>query len=54
MLIEVEVSEDKIRGSVDGRTLFEVRDSSYRRGKIGLFCYAQEGQGFDNITVIGQ
>jgi hypothetical protein len=52
LLIEVEVAGDRIRASVDGRRLFEVRDSSYARGKIGLFCYAQEGQAFDNATVI--
>ncbi|HYP25095.1 MAG TPA: hypothetical protein VE262_00115 [Blastocatellia bacterium] len=51
MLIEVEVTGEKIRASVDGRGLFEVNDSSYPRGKIGLFSYAQEGQAFDNVTV---
>ena len=54
MSIQIEVSGEKIRGTVDGRVLFEARDSSYARGKVGLFCYAQEGQSFDNVTVIEQ
>jgi hypothetical protein len=54
MTVEVDLSGDRIKASVDGRGLFEVRDSSYARGKIGLFCYAQDGQAFDNVTVIEQ
>src|SRR4030095_3965644 len=38
MLIEVNVERDLIKASVDGKPLFEVRDGSYTRGKIGLFC----------------
>ena len=52
--IEVEVQGDVIRASVDGRQPFEVKDGSYRRGKIGLFCYAQKGQAFDDVKVVGQ
>jgi hypothetical protein len=52
MLIEVEVEGDTVRAVVDGKTLFETRDASYRRGKIGLFCYAQSGQSFDNVRVV--
>jgi hypothetical protein len=32
--------------------LLEVTDGSYRRGKIGLFCYAQKGQAFDDVRVV--
>lgn len=53
MMIEVRVDGDLIGASVDGRQLFEVKDGSYRRGKIGLFCYAQRGQAFDDVKVIG-
>lgn len=52
MLIEVEVIGDLIRATVNGRILFEIRDSSYSRGKIGLFCYAQNGQSFDDVKVL--
>lgn len=52
MLIEVEVIDDLIRATTDGRVLFEVRDSSYSRGKIGLFCYAQNNQAFDEVKVL--
>jgi len=52
MLIEVEVIDDLIRATVNGRILFEIRDSSYNSGKIGLFCYAQNGQAFDDVKVL--
>jgi len=52
MMIEVEVEGDAIRASIDGRQLFEVKDGSYRRGEIGLFCYAQKGQAFDDVKVV--
>jgi hypothetical protein len=51
MFIEVVVTGDTINGSVDGRKLFEVRDSAYGRGKVGLFCYAQNDQAFDEVKV---
>ncbi|MEK6320494.1 MAG: hypothetical protein AABN33_02300 [Acidobacteriota bacterium] len=54
MMIEVNVEGDVIKASVDGRHLFEVKDDSYRRGKVGLFCYAQKGQAFDDVRVVGQ
>jgi len=50
--IEVRVDGDLISASLDGRQLFEVKDASYRRGKIGLFCYAQNGQAFDDVRVV--
>lgn len=52
-VIHVRVTEDRISGDVDGRPLFEVRDRSYRRGKVGLFCYAQRDQAFDDVKVRG-
>ncbi len=51
VLIEVSVDGDVITASVDGKQLFEVKDSAYKRGKIGLFCYAQKGQAFDDVRV---
>ena len=54
MLIEVAVEGDVIRAAVDGRQLFEVRDGALSRGEIGLFCYAQNGQAFDDVKVISQ
>jgi hypothetical protein len=53
MTIEVRVVGDVIKASVDGKHLFEVKDSSYKYGKIGLFCYAQSGQAFDDVRVVG-
>jgi len=52
MSIEVSVVGDLIRASVDGKSLFEVRDASNPRGRIGLFCYAQSGMAFDDVRVV--
>jgi hypothetical protein len=52
MLVQVDVTGDTISGSVNGERLFEVKDGAYRAGKIGLFCFAQGGQSFDNVRVI--
>lgn len=52
MTIEVRVDGDVIKASVDGRQLFEVKDGSYTHGKVGLFCYAQKGQSFDDVRVV--
>lgn len=54
MTIEVRVEGEVIRASVDGRHLFELKDSTYRSGKIGLFCYAQKGQAFDDVRVVSE
>jgi hypothetical protein len=54
MLVEVIVEGDSIQAKVDDRLLFDIKDSSYRRGKVGLFCYAQNGQAFDNVVVSSQ
>jgi hypothetical protein len=51
--IEVEVRGEIITASVDGRQLFEVKNAAYKSGKVGLFCYAQKGQAFDDVRVIG-
>ena len=50
--IEVSVVGDLMKASVDGKFLFEVRDSSIQRGRIGLFCYAQSGIAFDDVRVV--
>lgn len=52
--IEVNVDGEVIKVSVDGDQLFETKDGSYRSGKIGLFCYAQNGQSFDDVRVVSQ
>jgi hypothetical protein len=54
MIIEVEVDGELLAARVDGRELFRVKDGSYRRGKIGLFCYAQNGQAFDDVRVVSR
>jgi hypothetical protein len=52
MMIEVNVEGDVIIARVDGTPLFEITDVSYKRGRIGLFCYAQKGQAFDDVRVL--
>ena len=54
MQIEVEVDGTSIKASVNGTFLCEVTDKSYSRGKIGLFCYAQKGQAFDDVKVVAR
>ena len=54
VMIDVRVDGDLIRASVNGSQLLEVRDSAYKRGKIGLFCYAQKGQAFDDVRVVSE
>ena len=51
IFIQIDVAGDLIVATVDGRRLCEVRDEGYRRGKVGLFCYAQNDQAFDNVMV---
>lgn len=51
MSIAVEVVGDKIRANRDRAFLLEVRDSSYPAGKVGLFCFAQSDQAFDDVKV---
>ena len=51
LLIELETSGETIKGRLNGRPLFEARDPTYEKGKIGLFCYAQSDQAFDDIKV---
>lgn len=53
MLIVVTVIGDTIRAEVDSQPLFEIKDGSYKRGKVGLFCYAQSNQAFDDVVVNG-
>ena len=52
MTVEIEVESDILRVSIDGKALIETRDATYRNGKIGLFCYAQSRQAFDNVRVL--
>jgi hypothetical protein len=50
--IAIDLQGSRIKAMFDGATLFEVSDSSYGRGKIGLFCFAQSDQAFDEVRVI--
>ena len=52
MFIQIDVVGEHMTATVDGRRLFYVGDDvAYTRGKIGLFCYAQNDQAFDDVTV---
>jgi hypothetical protein len=50
--IEVGLTDNAIRIQVDEQQLLKVADDSYKEGKIGLFCYAQSNQAFDNVRVV--
>ena len=54
MSIQATVEKNLITVQVDGRELCEVSDGFYAHGKIGLFCYAQKGQAFDDVKVVGE
>jgi hypothetical protein len=50
--IEVLAVGNTIRIRIDGQQLLQVSDDAYRKGKIGLFCYAQSHQAFDDVRVL--
>jgi hypothetical protein len=52
--IEVVAISNRIRIQINGRQLLQVSDDSYRKGKIGLFCYAQSHQAFDDVRVVSE
>jgi hypothetical protein len=54
ILVEIEVVGDMLRVFIDGKPIFEVKDSTYKHGKIGLFCYSQSHQLFDDVRVVNQ
>lgn len=54
IFIEIEVIGSRMRAWIDERQLFEVHDDSYKQGTIGLFCYAQSDQAFDNVRVVSE
>jgi hypothetical protein len=49
--VTVEVALTQITVKLDGEILFDLLDSSLSNGRIGFFCYAEQGADFDNITV---
>jgi hypothetical protein len=49
--LDVDLIGDTIRASIDGVQVVEANDGAYPAGKIGLFCYAQQGQAFDDVKV---
>ena len=51
MIITIAVDGTRIRASVDRSVLVEITDDSFQRGKIGLFCFAQSDQAFDDVRV---
>ena len=51
MVIEVDMIGDNYRAVVNGKELFQAQDTEYKRGKIGLFCFAQSNQKFANVRV---
>jgi hypothetical protein len=50
--IEVDMVATDFTVKIDGAIQFEFTDSSLGAGRIGLFCYAQQGADFDNIRVV--
>ena len=52
MRIAVDVVGSHIGVSLDGVPIADVSDASYTHGKVGLFCYAQEGQSFRDVKVV--
>ena len=54
MSIEVTVVGEVIRAAVDGKSLFEVKDIANRRGRVGLFCYAETEIAFDDVRVVSR
>jgi hypothetical protein len=53
VVLEISVEGDNIKATMDGKQLFEKKDNTYGNGRVGLFCYAQKGQAFDDIKVVG-
>lgn len=49
--LSVDVRGDSIKAFLNGESIGEVRDTTYKSGKIGLMVYANSGARFDSITV---
>lgn len=50
-ILEVEVRGDRFQISVDGQPLTTIQDSTFARGGIGLYAWAEGGAYFDNLVV---
>jgi hypothetical protein len=50
-VIEIDMVIDEFTVKLDGAIQFEFTDSSLTRGKIGFFCFGEQGADFDNIRV---
>ncbi len=50
-VVEIEMVVDDFTVKIDGTIVFEFTDDTLGKGRVGLFCYAQEGAEFDNIKV---
>ncbi|HEU4390426.1 MAG TPA: hypothetical protein VFV34_21660 [Blastocatellia bacterium] len=51
LLIVIDVKGNNITAMLNGTILATVVDDSYATGKVGLFCFAQKGQAFDDVRV---
>jgi len=50
-LIEVDMVVEKFTIKLDRAIIFDINDNSLPSGRIGFFCYAEEGADFDNVRV---
>ena len=49
--VEVSMVLDEFTIKLNGSTIFTFTDNSLTYGKVGLFCFAEEGADFDDIKV---
>ncbi|MBU0994948.1 MAG: DUF1080 domain-containing protein [Proteobacteria bacterium] len=47
--LKATVDNDRIEVSLDGHIVFDIRDSSLKSGKIGMYCWGNENSEFKNI-----
>lgn len=49
--IQITAITDTIAVRVDGNEIFSVKDSSLKKGKVGLYCWGNENSEFDNFMI---
>ncbi len=49
--LRVEVTGDRLRGSLNGQLVVEARDATYKAGRIGLWTKADSVTCFDDVSV---
>ena len=47
----VEAVGDRLLGQLDGMALFDVRHGAHREGRVGLYCWANQGARFESLRV---